>query len=193
MSNTSATGGALLPSSTPAPIQGNTLDDFFQAYIVALTGLAGTLVRPRWEPVPANIPDFGVNWAAFGITSFNKETFAAELHFAAGNGYNEVRRHEEMNCLISFYGPDSSSYCSLFSDNLQVAQNREVLTVNGMAFVSSENIIPMPELVKERWLKRFDLNFVIRRIVVRDYPILSILTAQTIIDNEKFIEIINVP
>ena len=192
MPNSSTTGGNLLPASTPAPLEGDALDDFFQTWIVALTGLDPTLIRPRWTPVPADIPGFGVNWAAFGITAFESETFAAELHLGSNDGYNETRRHEEMNCLISFYGPDSGSYAALFRDGLQVAQNREYLSLNGMGLVSSDKIIPMPELVKERWLKRFDLNFVIRRIIVRDYNIVTILSVPVSINNEDYIEQINV-
>lgn len=193
MANSSATGGALLPSGSPAPLEGDALDDFLQAWLVSLTGIAPTLVRPRWQPTPANIPAFGTDWVAFGVSNFDRETFAAEQHIGTGQGYNEVRAHEELTCLASFYGPNSANYAAMFRDNMQVAQNREVLTLNGMGLVSSGNIIPMPEVVKERWLKRFDLNVVIRRIVVRDYPVLNILTAQLSLNNELYTEVINVP
>lgn len=193
MPNSSATGGALLPTSSPGLIQGDALDDFLQAWVVSLCGIDPTMVRPRWQPAPANIPVFGTDWCAFGITLYDKETFAAELHFATGNGYNEVRLNEEVTCMVSFYGPNSASYVSLLSDNMQASQNREILSVNAMGLVSAGNITPMPELIKERWLKRFDLSFIIRRQIIRDYNVLSITSAQTLLNNEHYIETINVP
>ena len=56
MTNTSATGGFLSPLSTPAPLEDQALADFFQQYVAGITGIAGNLVRPRWQAEPPNIP-----------------------------------------------------------------------------------------------------------------------------------------
>ena len=193
MSNNSTTGGPLLPSVSPAPLEADVLDDFLHDYLVSLTGIDKKNVRPRWQPAPANIPAFGVDWVAFGITNFNRETFAAEEHFTTPTVYNVFKAHEEFDCLCSFYGPNSASFAALFRDGMQIAQNREVLVINGMNLVASANIVPMPELVKERWLKRYDLSFTIRRIIVRQYDINSLASAQLQLHNELYIETINVP
>lgn len=193
MANNSTTGGALLPSVSPALLEGDALDDFLHDYLVSLTGIGKTLVRPRWQPAPANIPAFGTDWVAFGIVNFNRETFAAEQHFVTPTVYNVLKAHEEFDCLCSFYGPNSASFAALFRDGMQIAQNREILVVNGMNLVASANIASMPELVKERWLKRYDLSFTIRRIIVRQYDVNSLASAQLNLNNELYIETINVP
>lgn len=193
MSNNSTTGGALLPSVIPAPLEGDELDNFLHDYLVNLTGIPKNMVRPRWQPTPANIPDFGSNWVGFGILNFNAETFAAEEHFINPSVYNVIKRHEELECQASFYGPGSASYAAIFRDGMQLAQNREILVNNGMNLVASGNIVSMPELIKERWLKRYDLTFTIRRIIVRQYEINNLIAVGIDLHNEIYIEAINVP
>ena len=191
--NNSTTGGALLPSVTPAPLEADALDNFLHDYIVSLTGFDNTLVRPRWQPAPANIPSYGSDWVAFGIMNFNRETFANEEHIASSTVYNVIKVHEEIDILASFYGPNSASFASVLRDGMQVAQNREILVLNGMNLVESKAIVPMPELVKERWLKRYDLHFTIRRIIVRKYAVESLASAEIDLHNELYVEVINVP
>lgn len=193
MANTSATGGALLPSASPAPLEGDALDNFLHDYLVSLTGIPKNMVRPRWQPTPANIPVFGSDWVGFGILNFNAETFAAEQHFTNPSVYNAIKRHEDLECQASFYGPNSASFAAIFRDGMQLAQNREVLIVNGMNLVASGNIVAMPELIKERWLKRYDLTFTIRRMIVREYAVDNIVSAGLELHNEIYVELINVP
>lgn len=67
MSNTSATGGYLLPEQSPAPLEGDALDDFFHDIVAGITGLDTNLVRPRWQETPPPAPKRGTNWAAVGV------------------------------------------------------------------------------------------------------------------------------
>jgi hypothetical protein len=180
MSNTSATGGALLPDSTPSNLEDNALVDFFQAWVVGITGLAGQFVRPRWQPESVNIPDQTVNWAALGIVKREADVNAAELHYQTGNGYNQTRRHEVLYLLASFYGPGAGGYAARLRDGMQVAQNREPLTVANMGLVESGDLTQLPELVKDKWYMRVDLDFKIRRQVVSNYPILNLLSTPVI-------------
>lgn len=191
--NNSTTGGALLPSAAPAPLESDALDNFLHDYIVSLTGFDNKLVRPRWQPAPANIPDYATDWVAFGIMNYTRETYASEQHFTSPTVYNVVKVHEELDILTSFYGPNSAKFVSLLRDGMQVEQNREILVLNGMNLVESKDIAAMPEMVKERWLKRYDLHFTIRRIIVRQYDVNSLASAEIDLHNALYIEVINVP
>lgn len=187
MPNTSATGGALLPSATPAPLLDEALVNFLQEWVVALTGLASTKVFPRWQPEPPNLPGQSENWAALGIQSREADFNAVELHVNDINGgYDQIRRHEELDCLISFYGPQADKYSHLFREGMQVAQNREVLSVNNMGLIGSGSLRTVPEMVKERWLYRVDLPFQLRRQIVRNYTVLNLQSALITLYNERY-------
>jgi len=54
---------------TTSPLMDAALDAVFQALVVGITGLPGTLVRPRWQPVPPTQPSVTTNWAAIGVTT----------------------------------------------------------------------------------------------------------------------------
>lgn len=184
--NTSATGGALLPTATPAPLEGELLQNFFHHWFAGITGLANTLIRPRWQPEPVNMPAHTATWMAFGITRRESDTFASEQHFPSGDGYNEIRRHEVLNLTLSFYGPDADNYVHLLREGVQVAQNRELLTVNNMGLVETGEIVTVPELVKEKWYYRVDMVIRIRRQIVRRYAVESLLKGQLTLNNEIY-------
>jgi hypothetical protein len=167
-------------------LEDNALEDYLQVWVVALTGLPSDMVRPRWQPEPPNIPDYGVDWCGLGVTSQKADTFTVELHNPTGVGYDELRRHEELTCSVSFYGPNSGGFALLLRDNMQLSQNLEYLTLQGMGLVESGNVMTVPELVKERWLKRKDIDFTLRRQIVRDYSVPSLLSAQGVLYNEHY-------
>ena len=176
MSNTSATGGVLSPAVTPAPLEGDALQDFFHDLFAGITGLDSTLIRPRWQPEPANIPATGTDWLAFGVTNMQADTYAAELHEPDGSGYNELRRHQTLTLLLSFYGPNAGAYCDRLRDGLQVSQNREPLQLANMGLVATGDARSVPELVKQRWYNRVDCELTVRRQIVRKYDVLNLLS-----------------
>lgn len=181
----STSAGPILPTATPAtdPLEGISLQDFFHDWIVGLTGFANTAVIPRWQPEPPNIT--AGDWCAFGITNIASDAFTANIHHAAGQGSDEVRRTEIISLLISFYGSNADSFASMFRDGMQLPQNHETLSNASMGFVDSGDLITAPSLVKEKWLYRVDLSFRIRRQVVRIYAIDSLLSAQTILTTDQ--------
>jgi len=187
MPNTSATGGILTPDSVPVILEDEPLIDFIQEWIVALTGLATYLVRPRWQSESSNITEEGVTWMAFGITKRKDDPFNSEVQSPNGNGSTEMRRHEVLTFLISCYGPLADSKLSRFKDGVQVSQNREVLSANNMGLVAiGEKTTVIPELIKDRWLYRVDLPFEIQRQVVRSYSVMNIIAAPIVLDNEQY-------
>lgn len=177
----SSTGGPLLPAPAPAPLEDDQLDDFIQAFVVGLTGMPGTLVFPRWQEEPPNIPQDGVDWAAVGVMQRTGDTYAAEEH--QSDGVTVVTRHETLDVHCTFYGPHCQKNGAEFRDNLGLGQNHEVLFNNGMGLVGVGQLEKNADLVKMRWLSTADVPFQIRRIIVRQYPIRDIasldLTLQT--------------
>lgn len=185
--NTSETGGILSQSPSPDVLEGEELADFFQRWISALTGLRGNMVRPRWQPEPPNLPKDHEDWVAIGIKRRESDTYASEVHFPEDPGYNELRRHEILHLLASFYGPRADYHAALFRDGIQVAQNREILTLNNMGLVESGDVIAVPELVKDKWLNRQDLEFSIRRQIVRHYKVLNLNSADVSVNGSEIV------
>ncbi len=192
MPNNSSTGGYLLPASSPAPLEGQSFEDFLQQIFVGLTGLAGQFVRPRWQPDPPDLPARSQDWFAFGIMDWDPDTYAVEIHDPTGDGVSNLQRHETVNILISFYGPNASNYMATLRDGLQIAQNREVFQLNAMGLVQTGRAMNVPSLVKEKWLNRIDLTMTMRRLILRTYPILNLASFQGTLHNEEYDTPINV-
>jgi len=173
----------------------NSLDDddlfnFFHDFIVGLTGIANELVLPRWQPEPPNIPATALNFAAFGVTSYKADTYAADVLKAAGTF--ELHRHETIELMVSFFGQNCGAYGRIFRDGIQVEQNRDVLSMNNFGLLECNDVVMAPTLFKERWLRRADVAFTVRRQVVRGFPVQPLVGATIVVNNEKYTETITV-
>jgi hypothetical protein len=177
--NDSSTGGYIPPVAPPGPVplEDQALQDFLQAIVVGITGMDGRTVRPRWQLEPPNLPDVGNDWAAVGILSHRPDTYAYVLHDGAGEGIDELQRHEYLDILASFYGPNCESNAAILNDGFQIEQNRTVLRQNGMGLTRVGDQRTVPSLVKDRWLYRVDLPITIKRQIRRQYNILNLLSA----------------
>jgi len=185
MTNTSATGGFLLPAASPAPLEGQDFEDFLQQIFVGLTGIPGKFVRPRWQPEPPDLPAAATDWFAFGITEWDPDTYAVEEHDRSGNGTTNLKRHETVRILLSFYGQRASYYMALLRDGLQIEQNREVFQRNAMGLVDTGRATAVPSLVKDKWLNRIDLPMTMRRLILRTYPVLNLVSFNGILYTEQ--------
>lgn len=189
--------GPLAPLAPPAPspIEDAALEDFFTAFVAGISGLDNQFVRPGWQPEAPNIPTNGVNWCGLKITNQDRDAFAAVIHHPQSGmtpGYDEMRRHEVLEILASFFGPNANSIVSRFADGLQIAQNREILNLNSMGFVEAKNIVRLPTLMKEIWLDRYDFKFYIKRQIVRYYGVLDLLSAQTNVQTDQPVRTVTV-
>ena len=182
-SNTSASGGYLQPSFPPSVSFGDELVDFLQAWVVGITNYPTDKVRPRWQPEPANIPDG--DWMAFGIMSKESDPFIYTEQSDALTTI--VVRNETLHLMASFYGPNADSYASALRDGMQIQQNLEPLSLNNMGLVGSGDTTTLPELIKEIWLFRVDLPFSIKREVIRNYNVETLLSAKAVLDNENYL------
>ncbi|MNT98481.1 hypothetical protein D3C72_2410750 [compost metagenome] len=61
-------------------------------------------------------------------------------------------------------------------DSLAIPQNREQLQLNDMAFVEASEIRAAPDLVNQKWIRRYDLTVTLRRKITRTYPVLNIIS-----------------
>lgn len=177
MPNTSATGGYLSPVSLATPIEDAALDAAIQRMVAGITGLDGSLVRPRWQPVTPKQPEPNITWCAIGITNRTPDDNAAVLHDPNGDGQDHLIRHEGIELLASFYGLQGQTYAGILRDGMQIEQNREALRSDGMAFVSAGQMLAVPELYNQQWIRRYDLTIYLRRVINRTYPVLNIIEA----------------
>lgn len=173
----------LAPQGT-GPLEGADLEDAVQACIVGITGLDGTLVRPRWQPEPANIPAAATAWAAFGFENRITSEFPEVAHDPAANagaGSDNLHQHETLTVRVSFYDLGAAGladkYAALLRDGLFISQNREALfQAGGILLVSVGSASPAPILLKQRWQYKADLTFDIRRQIDRTYGVPSLLS-----------------
>lgn len=203
MLNDSRSGGPLLPDALgPQPLEGQALNQFLQSWFVGITAIDPTLIRPRWQPEPANIPDAGDFWVAFGLTRRVADAYVSMVHDPdadEGLGADIMQRHETLELLVSFYdlgvNGQADSYAALFMDGLQVPQNRELLDLNAFGLVEASNPVAVPVLFKERWLYRVDLALTMRRRITRKYPVRNLISAQgTIItDSDRHVPFVSTP
>lgn len=196
MATNSTTAGYLAPALSLQPLYGDALNDVFSGVIEGITGIAGELIRPRWQPEPPNQPAFDVDWVAFGITTVKGDTFHYTSH-DPGLEANVEEYDEVITLLHSFYGPNSQGLINRFNAGIQVEQNRDALTQAGIKLADCGEVTTLPALLKEQWVLRYDCRISYRRRVKWIYPVVSVVanTGATpgFIDNEQYRTNINVP
>lgn len=184
MSNTSATGGYLVPALPTYP-GGLTLTQYIQQVIVGMTGFAGNLVRPKWQKQPPKVlPNPEDMWCSFGVTTVNPDANAF-VKTAEDGESSTLQRHVELNVAVSFYGENCVAYADLLRDAFQLAQNREALRAANMGFKESSESLYVPELHGQAWFPRCDITIVLRMQVDRQYSVLSFETASGTIEALK--------
>jgi hypothetical protein len=163
--------------NTP-PVSGSRLDDIFQQIVAGIVGLDGPMVRPRFQAEPPDLPEFGSDWVAVGVMARRPIGFVGAVkHDPRGEGRSWLQRHEYLDVLASFYGPEADGYAERLHDGFMIAQNREVLYLNQMGFIEVLQALRVPEYIKNRWTERYDVRFTVSRIRVVPYPIRSFASA----------------
>ncbi|WP_079218929.1 hypothetical protein [Herbaspirillum robiniae] len=175
---TSATGGYLVPAVASPPLEDAELDAQLQKLIVGVSGLAGQMVRPRWQPTVPKQPEPTVNWCAFGVVRQRNDAGPAIQHEPDGEGQDRYIRHQDLSLLCSFYGPSGKGYAQALADGLTIPQNNEAIGALDMRFIDADDIFGVPELVNQQWIRRYDLNIRLRRKITRTYAVLNLLSAE---------------
>lgn len=174
MPNTSATDGYL--TQVVGPIEGLDLRRFIGTVLVGVSGFAPEMVRPAWQQNPPPIPGIDVNWMAFGITARRADNDPYQVEKDDGQG-TLMLRHEELDIMLAFYGPDCLQKAAEVREGFELTQNTESLLLAGMAYIDLSDIIHAPELVNDRYFDRADTTLTIRREVRREYRILNFVSA----------------
>lgn len=172
--NTSATGGYLTPTS-PLPEDDDVLASILHDFVVGLTGLVGSLVRPRWQPQPPTQPDASVTWAAVGAV--NVDTTSQWPDFNHTDGVSTQVEQQTIEVIATFYGPRSGSFASLFRSGLNVRQNLDVIGTFGIKLLSIGATTRVPELINTQYIARSDVTFRLVRELSRTYDIENVATA----------------
>lgn len=160
------------------------LIDVFQGVIAGITGIDGSLFFPRWQEEEPNLPAWGTDWGALGVTSRTADVFPANIHYPDNNGdlgHDIVVREEEINVMVSFYGPHAEGNGTRLREGLFVEQNRSALRHFGIALIEVTDFTHIPEFIKQRWLNRMDVTVRFRRQVIRAYAILDLVKAEGVI------------
>lgn len=178
----SSTGGYLIPSGTP-PLDDQALDRFFHDLFVGVTGLDPTLVRPRWQPQPGNMPGRAVNWMAQGVVAMRDDGVPWK-EFQQGTEIYTLCRNQIIVNRLSFYGPSAGATEALLRDGLGIDQNREAINAQGISLVRVGDPRVLPVLLNEQWARRIDVEVTFRRLISRTYPVLSILSGEVELETD---------
>lgn len=177
------------PSFTPAYPNGLTLIQFLQTVFVGVSGLPGTLVRPKWQPEPPKQPDINVDWMAIGIDVQTPDANAYTDRQA--DDTFQSQRHELMEISCDIYGPKCEQTAGLIRDGLQIQTNLENLRYANMGMVETGPMRHLPDLVNQRFIDRIIMSVVIRREIQRLYPVPTILSAEgaihTLLGGEEYL------
>ena len=168
------------------------LDRAMHDVIQGITGVAGPMIRPRWQPEPPATPDISATWVAFGNMGGKRDTFAHVSEIKTGNMGQDVTRTEEIEFLVSFYGPNCNSYAAILADGLMIGQNLDALRDIDTSLISCADVAMVPALVNGKWVKRADVRVMIRRRTVRRYNVAAIESAHVEIGSEVFDSAINI-
>lgn len=164
-------------------------EDVLHDLIAELTGIPGRYVRPRWQPEPPRMPGPDVTWCAFGVTSeTGAGTFLVQWPSATGgaasgsepgteregaSGLAPARMvtsaewslddHDELEVLLTFYGPGARDSAARMESGLTLASNRKLLREANMALISTGQRTAVPEKFGQQWLTRIDWTLRFRR------------------------------
>lgn len=179
--NTSATGGFILDFPPPVPPSAETIERALQTMTVALSGIPGPLVRPRWQPTPPVQPPPEITWASVGVSRVEMDDYPSIVHDGATTwpgmpapGVDRMQRHGTVTVMATFYGPAAEDAAGQMRDALYVPQNWEPMSPLQMKLRTVRDLARVPELVNQQWLNRIDLVLEFRVQLDRVYPIMNL-------------------
>ena len=152
---------------------GDDLDDVFQRLTVGITGLPGSMVRPRWQPDPPKAPEHNQDWVALGVTVETPDAGPSIQHRPAGNGHDVETRHFDIEVQFSCYGPHAAALAQAIRSGLSIPQNIE--QIRPIGFVSTGQAVRVPELVNQRHYNRVDFTAFFRLARQQRYAALNVL------------------
>lgn len=197
---TSSQAAGIIPPLTPVA-DDDELIDLYQPVVAQIAGMDGALVRPRWQDTDTpNQPQYETGWISLGIKNARDDTYQWEAHVDNGGddlGLDVFEYSEEIDLLISCYGPDAQKLSRRLRDGFRIEQNRAPLQALNTDVLFVGNSVVLPMLLHGKWLRRVDLTVMLRRYVSVQYAIRTIVglpdvmledSATSTIDNELYKE-----
>lgn len=179
----SSTGGFLTPQSSSELLFGEKLNQIIHDWIMGLTGLNGKVIMPRWQIVPPNLPNsFTTDWMTFGVTRKIRDGYSYISHQVdSSTGLivesDQSTRWQSIFVLCSIYGPNQEFTEASISQGLYIQQNNEYLFQYYIRPIGTNETIIVPELIKNDWVTRWDLEIELSMQVTFNYSVNSILSA----------------
>ncbi|MGU3521580.1 hypothetical protein ACLBW2_00535 [Enterobacteriaceae bacterium C23F] len=171
MSNDSTTRGYLTPVGD-GPKYDEELEREISRWIRGVSGLPAALVFPRWTDPQPDIPNNGITWCGFGITTVPQPLSQSDVQVS--DEESEQWTWELVTVICCFYGPKGSGTASIFRSGIFVEQNNAELNRVGMSVREAGTIYSLPELINNQWVRRYDLTVTLSRKNIRTYNIKSI-------------------
>jgi hypothetical protein len=170
-----------------------------QTMVSQLSNLPGTLVRPRWQPMPPTQPDAGTTWAAVGILRTEADQFPYIVHDPSTTlpgqsspGVDRMQRHATISVIVTYYGPLAEDSAAMLRDALYVPQNMEPLTAISAKILEVHDMNRVPEIINQQFIDRVDLRIDLRQQINRVYPIFDIASAAVQVNTEQGSTIVTV-
>ena len=183
MANTSATGGFLTLTSE---ITRQDRERIIHDIICALCGLPNELVRPRWQPIPAQQPPHDINWCAFGFMEGQTEVNPAFIFPTDNNGNTKLIEYETADLLCTFYGKDAYELAGQLRASLLFQQNRDTLYNNGMSIKQIGKRSRSADLVNSKFIQTVELHIYINIELIRQAQVYNYLGSNgEIIKNQE--------
>lgn len=172
----SSTGGYLQQQNVSLTDQQVT--DAMQGAMVAIVGLPGNMVRPRWQVLPPRQPDVGTDWVALGITSRAPIDYPVIVDNKGKDGPSTLVRWSTITLLASFYGPNAQGNAETLRDGLYITQNMDALATDDVKLLDAGELTTVPEMLQNQWYNRVDIPVRFSVSTARDYNILGITSAE---------------
>ncbi|SCC65832.1 phage neck terminator protein [Kosakonia oryziphila] len=179
MSNESTVRGYLTPVGD-SPQYDEALEREISRWIRGVSGLQAKRVFPRWTDPQADIPNNGITWCAFGITTVPLPGFPANVQ--VGEDTSEQWAWESVTVICCFYGPQGAAMATAFRAGLFVEQNNTELNRVGLSIGDVGTIYNLPELINNQWVRRYDITITLTRKTTRTYNIKSIVDGNVTIN-----------
>lgn len=165
-----------------APLEDDDLDNALQSMVVGITGIEADLVRPRWQDDLPKQPEPDTDWCSIGVVDsqpdanpYIEHLFGNDITAPAGD---ISIRHEQLDVLVSMYGPHAKANLGILRDGLGIPQNLELAKSVGLYFVAMEGARIAPDFIAQQWIRRWDTQLTFRRMVTRVYGVNNILSAE---------------
>ncbi|MFC0228678.1 phage neck terminator protein [Serratia aquatilis] len=151
------------------------LEQLLSRWVCGVSGLPAASVLLRWLPEQPPQPAADVDWCDLGVMTLT--TDAAPALVNQSDDSVALWRHDGVEVEISFYGPNGQHFARLFRDGLTLPQNNAELNAAGLSCESYGAVVSAPKLVKDQWVRRYDLKVQLHRKEIREYGVKSLVAA----------------